>query len=722
MNTEELNRQLTLEIETLRGKITVLKESEERFRLISSVTTDYTFSTKVLPDGTLDLNWVAGAFESISGYSVEEFKARGGWRVSIHPEDLQIDDNDIARLRNNQDTESQIRTINRNGEIVWVQVFAHPIWDDKKNCLSGIYGAVKNITDRKNTEEKLTKSETKFRSLIENIHEMVTIIDEQGKPIYTSPAVERIAGFTLDELQQMDGSSLIHPEEIEETKKSMEFLINNPGIPIHRINRLLHKDGHWIWAEGTVINLLNDVNVNAIVTNYRDITERILLETSLRDNNEQLKLILENSPIAIWDWNLETDHWFATPKYYTMLGYKPDNEYPDRTIWLNRIHPDDRDMVAKKIKNVLNEETDEYNYEARMLHADGSYRWQSVVGNVIERNSENKPIRMLGIRIDINERKLAEETIMNSELQLRNFLEKINLIAVIMDKNGKVIFCNDYLLNLTGYSSEEMIGADWFDLMIPNGLPEVKVMYLASLKNGEIPSHFENPIITKDGRIREIVWSNAIQHDLNGLVTGTSSIGEDITDQKRAQKEIRIKDKLLHLTGEMAKVGGWEFDTKTLKGKWSDEVARIHAVDPDAETNAEFGLRFYKDEWQTSIKKAVERAISNQESYDLTIKMTDANGVKKWVRTIGVPVVEKGEVVKLQGTFQDVTELKNTEEALLKLNEALEHRVKERTEELETINTELARMNRLFVGRELRMIELKNNIKALEEIVKNYTK
>ena len=715
MNIEAQNHQLRLEIEALQEKIASLKESEERYRLISSVATDYTFSTKVMTDGSLNLNWVAGAFESISGYSFEEFKARGGWRATIHPDDYPIDDKDLARLRNNLSTESQIRTINRDGKIVWVQVFAHPLWSNEKNRLVGIYGAVKNITDRKNAEENLIKSELQFRSLVENIHEMVTILNFQEKPTYTSPAVERITGFSLEELQQMDGFCLIHPDELEDAKKTFEFLKNNPGVQTTRINRLLHKDGHWIWAEGTLINLINNENINAIVSNYRDITERLTLEKHLKDYNERLKLILENAPIAIWDWNLETDQWYATSKYYTMLGYEPETGYPDRTTWLNRTHPDDRNVVEKKITAILYHENEEYSYEARMLHSDGSYRWQAVIGNAIERNKENKLIRMLGVRIDINERKLAEELVMNSEKRLRDFLEKINLIAVILDINGKVIFCNDYLLNLTGYSSAEMIGADWFDLMIPNDHPDVKKMFLNSLKEGKILSRIENPIVTKDGRIRDIVWSNTVQHDSNGHISGASSIGEDITDQKLAKEAILSKDRLLHLTGEMAKVGGWEFETKTMKGKWTNEVAKIHALDPEFESNVALGLSFYDSESRLSIENAVDRAISNKESYDLTLKMTDANGVKKWVRTIGIPVVEEGKVVRLQGTFQDISELKKAEDDLRLLNAELEQRVLDRTKELETSNTELARMNRLFVGRELRMVELKRQIKELEE-------
>lgn len=268
-----------------------LIESEERYRLISSVATDYAFSTKIMSDGSLNLDWIAGAFESISGYSVGEYKASGGWRSMVHPDDVDIDDKDLARLRNNKDIESEIRTINKNGDIVWVQVFAHPVWDNEKKSLSGIYGAVRNITDRKNTEEKLINSEQRFREL----------------------------------------------------------------------------------------------------------------------------------------------------------------------------------------------------------------------------------------------------------------LEKVSLIAVILDMQGKVTFCNEYLLELTGFKREELIAKNWFDLMIPDGNSVVKKIFMNGLKNENMALRFENPILTKSGEKLDIVWSNVVQHNHKGQIIGVASIGEDITERKRAEEEISTLNESLEL-------------------------------------------------------------------------------------------------------------------------------------------------------------------------------
>lgn len=142
-----------------------LAESEEMYRLISSVVSDYLFSTRVNDDGTLDLNWVAGAFEKITGYTMAEYKQMGGWRAALYPEDIDTDNRDMLTLQQNKKVITEIRTIKKSGEIVWVRAYSQPIWDEKNNRLLGINGAVQDITDRKKVEEGIKKSVEEFKAL-----------------------------------------------------------------------------------------------------------------------------------------------------------------------------------------------------------------------------------------------------------------------------------------------------------------------------------------------------------------------------------------------------------------------------------------------------------------------------------------------------------------------------------------------------------------------------
>lgn len=134
-----------------------LRESMERYRLITSVSSDYAFSTELESGPGLRLNWVAGAFEQITGFTFDEYVARGGWRAAVHPDDLDQDDQDLLALRGNLPVATEIRTICKDGSLRWVRVYAHPVWDDSTNSLRGIFGAVQDISERKAAEAEREK-------------------------------------------------------------------------------------------------------------------------------------------------------------------------------------------------------------------------------------------------------------------------------------------------------------------------------------------------------------------------------------------------------------------------------------------------------------------------------------------------------------------------------------------------------------------------------------
>lgn len=144
-----------------------LAESEELYRIISSVVSDYLFSTRLEENGKLELQWVAGGFEKITGYTLAEYKAAGGWRAMVYPEDYEQDDRDMENLRNNRKIISDIRTKKKDGSLTWVRVYAQPIWDEEAHRLIGINGAVQDITERKKADEAIRKSAVEFEALYE---------------------------------------------------------------------------------------------------------------------------------------------------------------------------------------------------------------------------------------------------------------------------------------------------------------------------------------------------------------------------------------------------------------------------------------------------------------------------------------------------------------------------------------------------------------------------
>ncbi|MDR4988448.1 MAG: PAS domain-containing protein [Bacteroidales bacterium] len=147
----------------------------------------------------------------------------------------------------------------------------------------------------------------------------------------------------------------------------------------------------------------------------------------------------------------------------------------------------------------------------------------------------------------------------------------------------------------------------------------------------------------------------------DGTPLQIQGVCQDISLRKITQMQLIERNELLNRMSAMARVGAWEFDTTTGKGSWTDEVARIHDLDPETETDKNLGASFYVGDSKKKINKAIQKAIEKGTPYDLELEMVTAKNKHKWVRTIAYPVVEKGRVVQIRGSFQDITDFKNSE-------------------------------------------------------------
>jgi PAS domain S-box-containing protein len=145
---------------SLADSATRAQASEESYRLIASVTSDYAFHVRYGENEEPQEQWIKGAFETITGYTPEEYFEHGGWRSILYPEDLNQDDRGLDQLRHNKKVVADFRIIRKDGETRWVRSYANPLWDEKNNRLAGIYGAVQDINEQKNIQNSLRQRET----------------------------------------------------------------------------------------------------------------------------------------------------------------------------------------------------------------------------------------------------------------------------------------------------------------------------------------------------------------------------------------------------------------------------------------------------------------------------------------------------------------------------------------------------------------------------------
>jgi len=273
----------------LRGALTRARASEERYRLISRITSDYTFSTELDSQGNMRLNWVAGAFEDITGYTYEEYVAKGGWRAHVYPIDLEEDNRAMDTLLSNNKVISQIRTYNKAGELRWARVYAHPVWDEKQNRLVGIVGAVQDITEQKQAEEALRRSEAIYRQAIEvagavPYHQTYS---EGGAIIYDfiGDGIQEITGYTPAEFNNLLWDSLVVErllldELAEYAWDDAVQRVRSGERPIWKCEQCIRaRDGKIHWVFEAAVELRDEHGIShGSIGMFQDITEQKLNE------------------------------------------------------------------------------------------------------------------------------------------------------------------------------------------------------------------------------------------------------------------------------------------------------------------------------------------------------------------------------------------------------------------------------------------------------------
>ena len=261
---------------TLRMALTRARASEEKYRLISQVSSDYTFATEVHKDGSASLSWVAGAFEKMTGYTYEEYVASGSWLAHVHPDDLEKDAQDMAKLHKNQDIKSEIRTFTKNGGIRWEQIFAHPVWDEKENQLIGIFGAVRDITEQKQIEAALAHERDLLQIFLDNIPDTVYFKDAESRFVRINKAQTRFLG--IDNPQDAIGKTDLDFQNSELAREFMaeekQIIETNQSV-LNRIEFNPTDDGKPRWLSATKVPVKDRFGRTVgIIGISRDITEQ----------------------------------------------------------------------------------------------------------------------------------------------------------------------------------------------------------------------------------------------------------------------------------------------------------------------------------------------------------------------------------------------------------------------------------------------------------------
>jgi PAS domain S-box-containing protein len=262
--------------------------------------------------------------------------------------------------------------------------------------------------------------------------------------------------------------------------------------------------------------------------------------------------------------------------------------------------------------------------------------------------------------------KKTNSLILESERRFRETLENVSLLAVILDLQGNIIFCNDFTVTLVGWKCNELLGRNWFDMLTPSE-PVVKQTFHESMKQGTIPLHFENAIITRSGEKHLISWSNSILRDAEGIIVGITSIGEDITERRKQEVELNLIKLKLELALQSSKMGVWQYDIEKNIRRFDNQVCTLLGIDP-----AKFGgsaeefFAVIHPEDHRIVKTALEKAIEQHDPYESDYRVIWSDGSIHYITARGkLSINNDGIPLEINGILWDNTRQKKADEALI---------------------------------------------------------
>jgi PAS domain S-box-containing protein len=575
-----------------------LRESESMYRALVENVPAVVYV--VAPDGTGTTLYVSPQVERVLGYTQAEWLEQPDiWMELLHPDDREIvlADHDLHE-ETGEPWSGEYRLIAADGRVIWfrdeatlvrdgagralfwqgvrlditAQKRAHEVLRDARDELElrvrkrtreledANEMMMLEIAERKATEERLRRTERKYRTLVEQVPGAVVYLWDvspsgPSTDAYMSPAIEPLLGYTVEEWHSPPGDfwlTRVHPDDFERVRAAARRS-ERVGETIDLEYRYLAKDGSLVWVhdKAVLMERAPDGSPKLLHGVLVDITARKEAEGRVLATEERYRALLEQIPGAVayvWevDPELRQPNGYTSPQIQELLGYPLDEWHGKPRFWVDRVHPDDRARVYERTMRC--EATGEpFQMEYRYLAKDGSIVWVLDQATLVERRPDGTPWLFQGAYFDITERKESERRLREAEQRYRTLVEQIPAIVYMEaiepqtpSRSTRLVFVSPQVHEVLGYSAEELLAEPEHlaRLIHPDDYPAFLAAEDRSNRTGE-PFFAEYRVNARDGHE---VWMQSravLVRDDEGHPRFWHGLALDVTDRKRAEEELR---------------------------------------------------------------------------------------------------------------------------------------------------------------------------------------
>jgi two-component system cell cycle sensor histidine kinase/response regulator CckA len=488
----------------------------------------------------------------------------------IHPEDREgIQSVFQETVRTGKGHRAEYRFLLPDGTIRYIESHGNLI-RDAEGKPEKVVVISRDVTERKLGEQALRESEQLFRSFFEHSSDIIVITDEKYGILQASPSIQRVLGYTPEEVLDKSFVAFLHPEDVPRVVHTFELATRQPGVVQSAEHRLQHKLNAWRMFESMTKTATDERGRQTLIINARDITERNRAEEFLRETNYTLQSLIRTSPLAIVATDLDGRVRMWNKAAERIFGWTESDVLGDLPLISPHDSTDSRMSAVERRKR----EDSEQGLELLVTRKDGGSVDVSLWRTPL-RDANGVVIGSMAIYADITKRKRAEE----EHARLMYAVEQAAESIVITDRKGTIVYVNPAFEKVTGYTREETLGKNPRLLKSGAQTEDFYRQMWSTLEQGDVWSgRITNK--RKDGHLYEEEMVISPVRDHSGNIINYVAVKRDVTHELEMERQLRQSQKMESL-GQLA--GGIAHDFNNVLGVVDGSLTILKSRVPDRE-------------------------------------------------------------------------------------------------------------------------------------------
>ena len=594
-------------------------------------------------------------------------------RALVHPDDLADQERLCAHSYQSGDSiRTKYRIRRADGVYRWVDARVDPFRDADGHIVQW-YGVCVDIDDSQKAEAALRDSERQLRLLIDTIPALVWCASPNGAPYYFNKRLTDYTGVTLGSSDLSADESrpsptmraVYHPDEIDELRRNW-FNCVRAGEAFSMRYRLRRADGVYRWVDSRSEPLHDsDGRIVRWYGVFVDVDDRQQAEEALRDTERQLRLLIDAIPAMVWCATPDGEPSYFNKRLVDFTGLaldsfrQPQGESKGSLVRRAIIHPDELAELERSWSHSF-QVGDPIRTKYRLRRADDVYRWVDARVDPF-RDADGHIVQWYGVCVDIDDQKIAEETLRATEANLRSILDNVPGMIATADSNGKLDYANKRDLDYFRVEMSELVGHNFIDVIHPEDRQSTMTAWLHAVRTGE-PTDFNHRFRRHDGVYRWFHSRVEPTIDRHGKVVRWYGLFTDVDERQHAEDALRSSERKLRLfidaipalvfcatpDGEpsyfnkrMTDFIGKALDSfKPLQGGSLGSLARLAIIHPD-------DLAELEQLWFRSVKTGAALSVRH--------RLRRVDGTYQWVDLRAEPFRnEDGNIVQWYGVCVDI--------------------------------------------------------------------